>query len=106
VCDVGIRQIRDSGRPAAALPGQMDAEDELGAVCARAHHRVRPHVGAPVDVHADVDVAARSNREIARTLSIGESTVQTHISNVLTKLDLRSRTQAALWAVREGLLEL
>jgi DNA-binding NarL/FixJ family response regulator len=48
----------------------------------------------------------RSNREIARVLSIGERTVQTHLSNVLTKLELRSRTQAALWAVRQGLLDL
>lgn len=45
----------------------------------------------------------RSNREIARLLSIGERTVQSHLSSVLTKLGLTSRTQAALWAVREGL---
>lgn len=48
----------------------------------------------------------RSNREIGLILSIGERTVQTHLSNVLTKLQLASRTQAALWAVREGLVEL
>ena len=47
-----------------------------------------------------------SNRDIARTLSIGERTVQTHLSSVLTKLGLHSRTQAALWAVREGLVDL
>jgi DNA-binding NarL/FixJ family response regulator len=46
----------------------------------------------------------RSNRDIARALSIGERTVQTHLSHVLTKLGLESRTQAALWAVREGLV--
>jgi DNA-binding NarL/FixJ family response regulator len=46
-----------------------------------------------------------SNRDIGRTLSIGERTVQTHLGNVLAKLELSSRTQAALWAVREGLLE-
>jgi DNA-binding NarL/FixJ family response regulator len=46
----------------------------------------------------------RSNREISRMLSIGERTVQTHLSNVLSKLELTSRTQAALWAVREGLV--
>jgi DNA-binding NarL/FixJ family response regulator len=48
----------------------------------------------------------RSNREISRVLSIGERTVQTHLGNVLAKLGLHSRTQAALWAVREGLVEL
>jgi DNA-binding NarL/FixJ family response regulator len=46
-----------------------------------------------------------SNRDIGRTLCIGERTVQTHLGNVLAKLELTSRTQAALWAVREGLLE-
>jgi DNA-binding NarL/FixJ family response regulator len=46
----------------------------------------------------------RSNRDVARTLCIGERTVQTHLSHVLTKLGLESRTQAALWAVREGLV--
>jgi DNA-binding NarL/FixJ family response regulator len=48
----------------------------------------------------------RSNREIGQTLSIGERTVQTHLSNILAKLELSSRTQAALWAVREGLVAL
>jgi DNA-binding NarL/FixJ family response regulator len=47
----------------------------------------------------------RSNRDVGRVLSIGERTVQTHLSNILTKLGLGSRTQAALWAVREGLVE-
>ena len=45
-----------------------------------------------------------SNRDIARTLVISERTARTHVSNVLTKLGLSSRTQAALWAVREGLV--
>ncbi len=44
-----------------------------------------------------------SNKEIARTLSISERTARTHVSNILTKLHLGSRTQAALWAIREGL---
>jgi DNA-binding NarL/FixJ family response regulator len=48
----------------------------------------------------------RSNHEIARILSIGDRTVQTHIGNILIKLELSSRTQAALWAVREGLVQL
>lgn len=45
----------------------------------------------------------RSNREIARTLVLSEKTVKTHVSNILMKLDLADRTQAALWAVRHGL---
>jgi RNA polymerase sigma factor (sigma-70 family) len=44
-----------------------------------------------------------SNQEIAAALHISERTARTHVSNVLIKLQLASRTQAALWAIREGL---
>lgn len=46
----------------------------------------------------------RSNREIAEELVISERTARTHVSNTLRKLQLTSRTQAALFAVREGLV--
>ncbi|MCX4525129.1 MULTISPECIES: response regulator transcription factor [unclassified Streptomyces] len=45
----------------------------------------------------------RSNREIARALVLSEKTVKTHVSNILMKLDVADRTQAALWAVRHGI---
>ena len=45
-----------------------------------------------------------SNREIAEQLVISERTAGTHVSNVLSKLQLSSRTQAALLAIREGLI--
>lgn len=41
-----------------------------------------------------------SNRQIARQLDIGEQTVKTHVSNILTKLDLQDRVQAAIFALR------
>jgi DNA-binding NarL/FixJ family response regulator len=44
-----------------------------------------------------------ANKEIALKLSIGEKTVKTHVSNVLLKLNVRSRTQAALYAAQIGL---
>ncbi|MEV4015356.1 response regulator transcription factor [Nonomuraea angiospora] len=47
--------------------------------------------------------AGRSNREIARSLAVAEKTVKTHVSNVLMKLGVQDRTQAALYAVRHGL---
>ena len=48
----------------------------------------------------------RSNQEIAEALVISEATARTHVSNILHKLHLASRTQAALYALREGLASL
>jgi NarL family two-component system response regulator LiaR len=48
----------------------------------------------------------RSNKEIAVDLSIAEKTVKTHVSNILSKLGVSSRTQAALYAIRIGLVSL
>jgi DNA-binding NarL/FixJ family response regulator len=47
--------------------------------------------------------AGKSNRQIATELSISERTARTHVSNILTKLNLSSRTQAALLAIQQGL---
>jgi two-component system, NarL family, response regulator LiaR len=47
-----------------------------------------------------------ANKQIARDLGIAEKTVKTHVSNILDKLGLRSRTQAALYAGRVGLVPL
>ena len=47
----------------------------------------------------------RTNREIGRRLGVAERTARTHVSNILAKLGLASRTQAAMWAVREGLVD-
>ena len=44
-----------------------------------------------------------SNQDIAQALFISERTARTHVSNILMKIGVRSRTQAALWAIREGL---
>ena len=46
------------------------------------------------------------NKLIAQELVVSEKTVKTHVSNILAKLHLTDRTQAALYAVREGLAEL
>ncbi|MDQ4024492.1 MAG: response regulator transcription factor [Actinomycetota bacterium] len=43
-----------------------------------------------------------SNKEIGQALFISERTARTHVSNILMKIGVRSRTQAALWAIREG----
>ena len=49
-------------------------------------------------------VRGRSNKRIALELGIAEKTVKTHVGHVLAKLGVTDRTQAALLAVREGLV--
>ena len=48
----------------------------------------------------------KSNKEVAQALTIGEKTVKTHVSSILSKLGVPSRTQAALYAVRIGLVSI
>jgi DNA-binding NarL/FixJ family response regulator len=57
------------------------------------------------DVLAEI-ARGRSNREIARSLGLSEKTVKAHVSAVLAKLGVQDRTQAALYAVRTGLVDI
>ncbi|MET8386402.1 response regulator transcription factor [Streptosporangium canum] len=63
---------------------------------------VAPLTGRELEVLTLI-ASGRSNREIARELAVAEKTVKTHVSNVLMKLGVQDRTQAALYAVRHGL---
>ena len=45
-----------------------------------------------------------SNREIGKSLSISVETVKEHVQNILRKLQVNDRTQAAVWAVKRGLV--
>ena len=47
-----------------------------------------------------------SNKEIAETLTVAEGTVKSHVSNILSKLHLAHRTQAALYALKRKLISL
>jgi len=74
----------------------------------------RPSTAAPVEnLLTEREVAVLkliagglSNQEIAKTLVVSERTVSSHVSNILEKLHLANRTQAALYALREGLASL
>lgn len=90
----------------AAAAGQVQLSPQAAA---RLMHEVRgPAQPEPLtDRERDVLgllVDGQSNKEIAHSLGIGEKTVKTHISNILAKLGVQSRTQAALHAVRAGLV--
>nr|WP_203722660.1 response regulator transcription factor [Streptomyces coelicoflavus] len=79
------------------VAGALLSQEETGSGPGRAGsltEREREVLGLIAD--------GRSNREIARALVLSEKTVKTHVSNILMKLDLADRTQAALWAVRHG----
>ena len=104
-----------------------DADDVAGAV--RAAHRGKLHIDPVVArtltsslrksrdddriselTSRELDVlrlvaTGKPNKQIAAELAISERTARTHVSRILRKLRLSSRTQAALRAVREGLVE-
>jgi two-component system, NarL family, response regulator LiaR len=91
----------------AAAAGQVQMAPQ---VLARLMREVRtPEKGSEPLTDRENDVLkllaeGRSNKEIARNLNIGEQTVKTHVSRILDKLGVPSRTQAALFAIRSGLV--
>ena len=90
----------------AAAAGQVQLSPQAAA---RLMREVRAPEGPETLTERETDVlrlVARgfANKEIARELGIGEKTVKTHVSNVLMKLGVQSRTQAALHAVHIGLV--
>ena len=91
---------------AAAIRAAHDGEVHLDPVVARKLTQllVAPeHTATALTVREREVVvllaSGKSNREIAAELVISERTARTHVSNVLSKLGLASRTQAALWAI-------
>ncbi len=102
--DADADQVADAVRGAVAGRTHLDpVVARLLADSVRGPHRTgRDLTPREREVLALVAEGA-SNRQIAERLVVSERTARTHVSAILAKLGLMSRTQAALWAVREGL---
>ena len=90
----------------AAAAGQVQLAPEAAA---RLLREVRAPESPEALTERETDVLrllarGQANKEIARNLKIGEKTVKTHVSSILAKLGVQSRTQAALHAMRIGLV--
>jgi DNA-binding NarL/FixJ family response regulator len=102
--DTRAEELREAIKAAAA--GQVQLSPQAAA---RLMREVRAPESPESLTDRETDVLrllaeGRANKEIARELQIGEKTVKTHVSNILTKLGVQSRTQAALHAMRIGLV--
>lgn len=103
--DTEANELRRAIRAAAA--GQVQLAPEAAS---RLMNELRqPDVPAETLTDRENDVlkllaAGKANKEIALELKIGDRTVKTHVSSIMGKLGVQSRTQAALYAVRSGLV--
>ncbi len=90
----------------AAAAGQVQLSPQAAARLVR---EVRAPDSPQTLTEREVDVLrliaqGKANKEIAVSLTIGEKTVKTHVSNILMKLGVQSRTQAALYAAQIGMV--
>jgi DNA-binding NarL/FixJ family response regulator len=109
-----ILKDADADEVAAAVRAAHRGELQLDPAVARqlmSSLRVQARNDPTEDLTArELDVlrlvaSGEANKAIAAALDISERTARTHVSNILRKLGLASRTQAALWAIGEGLVD-
>lgn len=104
--DADAEDVADAIR--AAVAGEVRLDPVAAAALASGLRAPKSVVQDLTPRERDVIVLVaegRTNREIGKRLGVAERTARTHVSNILTKLGLVSRTQAAMWAVREGLVD-
>jgi NarL family two-component system response regulator LiaR len=106
----GVDQVVESVR--AAARGESVLEPKIAARLVREIREVSTRRG-PLDQLSPRELEVlgvlargRSNRQIARALSISEETVKAHVSSILAKLQLADRTQAAIFGLQQRLVPL
>jgi two-component system, NarL family, response regulator LiaR len=104
-----VQAVRD------AYLGRVQLHPEVAKkLMAMAANKDQPHTASSSEISGEsltdrerevlsLIAEGRNNREIAEQLVISEKTVKTHVSNILNKLHLDDRTQAAIYALRHGL---
>jgi two-component system nitrate/nitrite response regulator NarL len=111
--DLKAQQLLDAlegvARGEAAFSGVIATKilrefEKVGSGTGRGLETVEPLTEREIEVLQSV-AEGKSNREIAQALVIAESTVKNHLRNILGKLHLQNRIQAAVYAVRQGLVE-
>lgn len=105
--DVGGAELVDTVRRAARGETVLHPRVAAGLVRSlRSEPRPDPQVNLSVREREVLLLIAEglSNQSIADRLGIGEATVKTHVGNLLSKLELTDRTQAAVWAWRQKLV--
>jgi len=103
--DTDAHELRRAIKAAAA--GQVQLAPQAAARLVREVRAPEKSHTALTEREADVMkllAQGKSNKEIAQALNIGEQTVKTHVSRILDKLELPSRTQVVLYAIRIGLV--
>ena len=105
----GVDAVMESVRAAARGESVLDPSVAAKVLQEMRRRRDRDPVDQLSPREIDVLTAlarGRSNKEIAKDLSIGEETVKTHVSNILSKLHLADRTQAAIYGLQQRLVRL
>lgn len=103
--DAEASDVADAIR--AAVAGEMHIDPAAAKALTAALRAPKSAADALTPRERDVVVLIAeggTNRQIATRLGVTERTARTHVSNILTKLGLASRTQAAMWAVQHGLV--
>ncbi len=103
--EVVIESVRSAARGESLLDPSVAAKVLEEMRRARGGEDVDPLSKREVEVLSAL-ARGRSNKEIAKELSIGEETVKTHVSNILSKLHLADRTQAAIYGLQKRLVRL